>query len=241
MPFSERQVKDSNEKHTIMVRIKICCINSVEEAKIAVSLGASAIGLVAKMPSGPGPIPDGLIKEIAASVPPPVATFLLTSDTSVNEIIKHHQRTNTNTIQIVDSLSEGTHAQLKMALPAIKIVQVIHVIDENSVREALRISESVDAILLDSGNPDLKIKELGGTGRVHNWELSRHIRINAKCPVFLAGGLKPENVRQAIETVRPYGVDVCSGVRTDGNLDIQKLENFFKEVLQISMIKPSVL
>ncbi|MFZ0473396.1 MAG: phosphoribosylanthranilate isomerase, partial [Bacteroidales bacterium] len=162
----------------------------------------------------------------------PVATFMLTSETSVSEIIRHHQRTNTNTIQIVDSLKEGTYAELKSALPAVKIVQVIHVIDENSVNEAIRISESVDAILLDSGNPNLRIKELGGTGRVHNWDLSRQIRMRSKCPVFLAGGLNPENVRLAIETVRPYGVDVCSGVRTDGNLDIQKLENFFKEVLQ---------
>lgn len=224
-----------------MIRIKICCIKSVEEAKIAVSFGASAIGLVAKMPSGPGPIPDEIIRDIASAVPPPVATFLLTSETSVNEIIKHHHRTNTNTIQIVDSLSVGTHAQLKSALPAVKIVQVIHVIDENSVMEAIRISESVDAILLDSGNPALKIKELGGTGRVHNWELSRQIRMGAKCPVFLAGGLVPENVRQAIETVKPFGVDVCSGVRTDGNLDIQKLENFFKEVLQASVINPGIL
>ena len=215
-----------------MIRIKICCIKSVEEARIAVSFGASAIGLVAKMPSGPGPISDDLIREIAATVPPPVATFMLTSETSVNEIIKHHQRTNTNTIQIVDSLTEGTYTQLKSALPCVKIVQVIHVIDENSLNEAIRISESVDAILLDSGNPNLKIKELGGTGRVHNWELSRQIRINAKCPVFLAGGLRPENVRQAIETVRPYGVDVCSGVRTDGDLDIQKLEFFFQEVFR---------
>ena len=215
-----------------MIRIKICCIRSVEEAKIAVSSGASAIGLVAKMPSGPGPVSDDLIREIASTVPPPVATFLLTSETTVDEIIKHHQRTNTNTIQIVDSLTEGTYTQLKSALPCVKIVQVIHIADENSVKEAIRISESVDAILLDSGNPNLKIKELGGTGRVHDWELSRQIRMSSKCPVFLAGGLKPENVRQAIETVRPFGVDVCSGVRTGDNLDIQKLENFFKEVLQ---------
>jgi len=215
-----------------MIRIKICCIKSVEEARIAVSFGASAIGLVARMPSGPGPISDDLIREIATAVPPPVATFLLTSETSVDEIISHHQRTNTNTIQIVDSLSEGTYARLRSALPSVKIVQVIHVVDEHSVNEAIRIAESVDAILLDSGNPSLKIKELGGTGRVHNWELSRRIRINAKCPVFLAGGLNSGNVRQAIETVRPYGVDVCSGVRTDGNLDIRKLELFFLEVLK---------
>ena len=90
----------------------------------------------------------------------------------------------------------------------------------------------VDAILLDSGNPNLKVKELGGTGRVHNWKLSRQIRENSKCPVFLAGGLNPENVRQAIEEVQPFAVDVCSGVRTDGKLDRQKLELFFIRALK---------
>jgi phosphoribosylanthranilate isomerase len=212
-------------------RIKICCISSVDEAKLAIESGASAIGLVAKMPSGPGSIPDDLIREIAMKVPPPVATFLLTSETSVKQIIKHHQRTNTNTIQIVDLLSEGTYSQLKTALPSVKIVQVMHVIDENSVDIAVRISEQVDALLLDSGNPKLKIKELGGTGRVHDWRLSRQIREKSKCPVFLAGGLNPENVRQATEEVQPFAVDVCSGVRTNGKLDKQKLERFISQVL----------
>jgi phosphoribosylanthranilate isomerase len=209
-------------------RIKICCISSVEEARMAVEYGASAIGLVARMPSGPGPIPDELIRQIAGTVPPPVATFLLTSETMVSEIVEHHHRTNTNTIQIVDSLSAGTYEDLKAALRGVKIVQVIHVIDESSVEEALEVSIMVDAILLDSGNPKLKVKELGGTGRVHNWKLSRMIRENAKCPVFLAGGLNPENVRQAIEEVQPFAVDVCSGVRTDGNLDRKKLELFIR-------------
>jgi phosphoribosylanthranilate isomerase len=208
-------------------RIKICCISSIEEANTAIDFGASAIGLVARMPSGPGPIPDELIKQIAIKVPPPIATFLLTSETSVSEIIKHHQRTNTNTIQIVDSISDGTYSQLKAALPFIKVVQVIHVIDERSVDEAIEISDSIDALLLDSGNPGLKVKELGGTGRTHDWKLSRQIREYAKCPVYLAGGLTPENVRQAIEEVRPFAVDVCSGVRTYGKLDKQKLEKFF--------------
>ena len=214
------------------LRIKICCIKSEYEARTAIEFGASAIGLVGRMPSGPGPIPDKLIRQIAETVPPPVATFLLTSETSVSEIIEHHHRTNTNTIQIVDSLSSGTYSQLKAALPGVKIVQVIHVIDEKSVDEALGISEMVDAILLDSGNPKLKVKELGGTGRVHNWKLSRQIRENSKCPVFLAGGLNPENVRKAIEEVQPFAVDVCSGVRTDGKLDRQKLELFFIRALK---------
>jgi phosphoribosylanthranilate isomerase len=216
----------------MITRVKICCICSNEEARMAIECGASAIGLVGKMPSGPGPISDELIRHIAKTVPPPVATFLLTSESSVKGIIEHHQRTNTNTIQIVDSLASGTYSQLKAELPNVKIVQVIHVIDEKSVDEALEISAMVDAILLDSGNPKLKIKELGGTGRVHNWIFSRKIREGSKCPVFLAGGLTPGNVRKAIEEVQPFAVDVCSGVRADGRLDSVKLEHFFREVLR---------
>jgi phosphoribosylanthranilate isomerase len=216
----------------MITRVKICCICSEEEARMAIEYGASAIGLVGKMPSGPGPISDELIRHISKTVPPPIATFMLTSETSVTEIIGHHHRTETNTIQIVDSLSSGTYYQLKTSLPGVKIVQVIHVIDEKSVEEALEISGQVDAILLDSGNPRLKVKELGGTGRVHNWNFSRQIRERSKCPIFLAGGLNPENVRQAIEEVQPFAVDVCSGVRTNGNLDREKLELFFAEVLR---------
>jgi phosphoribosylanthranilate isomerase len=214
----------------MLTRVKICCICSKDEAWMAIEFGASAIGLVGKMPSGPGPISDELIRLISRTIPPPVATFMLTSETSVTGIIEHHNRTETNTIQIVDSLSTGTYSQLKEALPGVKIVQVIHVIDEKSVEEALEISGMVDTILLDSGNPKLKIKELGGTGRVHNWKLSRRIREGSKCPVFLAGGLNPGNVRQAIEEVHPFAVDVCSGVRTDGKLDREKLGRFFAEV-----------
>jgi phosphoribosylanthranilate isomerase len=213
------------------IRIKICCISSIIEANTAIEFGADAIGLVAKMPSGPGPIPDELIRQIAHSVPPLIGTFLLTSETSADEIIKHHHRTQTNTIQIVDLLSKGTYSQIKEALPSVKIVQVIHVIDSKSVDLAIRLSESVDALLLDSGNPNLKIKELGGTGRVHNWTLSKQICDNSKCPIILAGGLTPENVRQAIEEVQPFAVDVCSGVRTNGLLDKKKLSGFVKNAL----------
>ena len=208
------------------VRIKICCISIISEALTAIETGADAIGLVGKMPSGPGPISDELIYQITQAVPPPIATFLLTSETSATAIIKHHYKTRTSTIQIVDLLSEGTYSQIKEALPSIKIVQVIHVIDQKSVDLAIKLSENVDALLLDSGNPNLKIKELGGTGRVHNWKLSRQIRDNAKCPIFLAGGLHPNNVKQAIEEVNPYAIDVCSGVRTNGVLDKNKLSAF---------------
>ena len=210
-----------------MPKVKICCISSKEEAKLAISFGADAIGLVGKMPSGPGPIADELIREIAKKTPPPIATFLLTSETTAKGIIAHHKRTFTNTIQIVDELLEENYDEIKKELPAVKLVQVIHVIDESSVEEAIKISPHVDAILLDSGNPKLKIKELGGTGRVHNWKLSRKIIESISIPVFLAGGLNAENVKQAIDEVNPYGVDVCSGMRTNDLLDEKKLEAFF--------------
>jgi phosphoribosylanthranilate isomerase len=114
-------------------------------------------------------------------------------------------------------------------------VQVIHVIDERSIEDALRVNKYVDALLLDSGNPRLKIKELGGTGRRHNWGLSRKIIEEVNLPVFLAGGLNPENVNEAIEVVQPFGLDICSGVRTNNHLDEMKLKSFIHKVQRYNL------
>ena len=211
-------------------RIKICCISSLPEAKLAIEYGADALGLVGKMPGGPGPIPDWLIAEIVKTIHPPIASFLLTSEQSSEEIIYHVKRVDTNTVQIVDELTTGTYQDIRTALPHLKIVQVIHVTGEESIDEAVRLFPNVDALLLDSGNPKTAIKTLGGTGDVHNWDLSREIVKAVDIPVFLAGGLHANNVRQAIETVRPFAVDICSGVRTEGRLDPNKLQAFIKAV-----------
>lgn len=211
-------------------RVKICCISSIDEARIAIEYGASALGLVGHMPSGPGVIGDELIYQIAKTVPPPISTFLLTSETKPQDIIAHYKRVQTSTIQIVDELEKREYELIRKELPNVKLVQVIHVIDENSIKEAIEISNYVDAILLDSGNPNLSVKELGGTGRTHNWELSREIRKAIPIPLFLAGGLNKDNVRQAIETVQPFGLDLCSSVRTEGQLDQQKLKDFFNAI-----------
>jgi phosphoribosylanthranilate isomerase len=204
-------------------RIKICCIQNMEEARLAISMGASALGLVGPMPSGPGMIPDARIREIAAAVPPPVSTFLLSSETEAERIIAHHQQVYTSAIQLVDKPEKGACRILRRELPGIKLVQVIHVLGEESLEEAREVAPQVDALLLDSGNPKLEVKELGGTGRTHNWAISRKIREAVEVPVFLAGGLKGENIREAIRAVQPFGVDMCSGVRTDGVLDDKKL------------------
>jgi len=202
----------------------------VEEAKLAIAHGADALGLVGKMPSGPGPIEDELIASIAKLIHPPIASFLLTSEQSSSAIIDHVTRTGVNTVQIVDELTTGTYDHIHEALPHVRIVQVIHVGGEESIEQALNVHEHVDAILLDSGNPKAAIKTLGGTGNTHNWHISRELIKAVNVPVFLAGGLNAANVREAIQTAQPFGVDICSGVRTNGKLDAGKLKAFISSV-----------
>jgi len=211
-------------------RIKVCCIASVAEAALAIDCGASAIGLVSRMPSGPGPIAESLIRDIAETVPPGVATFLLTCETTAEPIIAQQRFCRTNTLQLVDEVLPGVYDALREALPGISIVQVIHVRDDDALREAVEVSEKVDAILLDSGQPQLAVKQLGGTGRTHDWAVSRRIRDAVDTPVFLAGGLNPENVGIAIAQVAPFGVDLCSGLRINGRLDETKLVSFMTAV-----------
>jgi len=211
-------------------RVKICCISSLDEAKLAVRYGASALGLVSHMPSGPGVISEDRIAEIAATIPPSIGSFLLTSLQDAFDIISQQQRCRTNTVQICDRLTGGSYRDLKNALPGISIVQVIHVAGQEAVDEAVSIAPYVDAILLDSGNQNLPTRELGGTGRTHDWSLSRKIREQVEVPVFLAGGLTPANVKQAVEEVCPFGLDICSGVRTKGNLDEVKLRKLFVNI-----------
>ena len=207
-------------------RIKICCMASIPESRVAISHGAHAVGLVSAMPSGPGPIAEDLIAEIADSLPPMVGSFLLTCLQDPGAIIAQQRRCRANTLQLVDSLPLDAYDVIRRELPGIAIVQVIHVRGADAVDEALNVAPLVDAILLDSGNPSLAIKELGGTGRVHDWAVSRRLRDAVDVPVILAGGLNSTNVAAAIAAVDPFGVDVCSGVRTNGELDPEKVRAF---------------
>jgi phosphoribosylanthranilate isomerase len=212
------------------IRIKICCISSVAEAKLAIEYGANALGFVSAMPSGAGIIDEELIPVIVSTVPPPIATFLLTSKVTADEIIPQILRCKTNTVQLVDRVEHSAYEKIHYELPWIKIVQVIHVNDKNSITEAELISPYVDTILLDSGNQSLPVKELGGTGKIHDWSISKKICEIITKPVFLAGGLNPNNVEDAITTVYPFGVDVCSGLRTNSKLDKIKLKKFIDSV-----------
>ena len=213
-----------------VTRVKICCIASLEEARLAIALGADALGFVSEMPSGPGVIPEARIAAIAAAMPPAVASFLLTSRRRGGDIVAQQRRCGTNTVQLCDRLEPGSQTELRAALPGVTIVQVVHVTGEGSIEEAGAAAPHVHGILLDSGNPSPPVRELGGTGRTHDWEISRRIRDQVGVPVFLAGGLRPDNVAEAIRAVQPFAVDVCSGVRTHGALDESKLAAFVQSV-----------
>jgi phosphoribosylanthranilate isomerase len=213
-------------------RVKVCCMSSMADVRIAIAAGADALGFVSAMPSGPGPIDEALIAELVAHVPPPLSTFLLTCAQDASVIADQIRRTGVDTVQLVDALPRGEHARLRAQLDRrVRIVQVIHVVDDASIDEAIDVAAHVDALLLDSGNPRLAVKELGGTGRVHDWSLSHTIVKASPVPVFLAGGLHAGNVAEAIEAVRPFGVDVCSRVRSDGALDSAKICEFILATL----------
>lgn len=201
------------------LRVKVCCIASIEEADLALAAGADALGLVSAMPSGPGPIPESDIATIVRHVGARAATVLLTSRQDARGIGDQLDRIRPTVVQLVDELPHAEYAALRAAHPSVALMQVIHVRGSRSVTEAIQVAPLVDAILLDSGNPTAAVKELGGTGRVHDWTVSRAIREAVAVPVFLAGGLRPSNVAEAIGAVEPFGVDVCSGVRSGGRLD----------------------
>lgn len=211
-------------------RVKVCCISSLSEAETAVALGADALGLVGDMPSGPGIISDELARDIAAAVPPPVATFLLTSRTRGDEIAEHVGHCGCSAVQVVQHIDPAEHEVIRARQPRVRRVQVIHVEDAGALELIADYAPYVDAFLLDSGRPTATTPELGGTGRTHDWAVSRDFVARAPRPVFLAGGLKPGNVGEAIASVRPYGLDLCSGVRREDRLDDDLLRAFMTGV-----------
>lgn len=215
-------------------RIKVCCIASEQEAWMAIDAGTDALGLVTAMPSGAGVITDDVAASIALMTPPGVDTFLLTCRRDAYSVVEQHRSIRTTTIQLVARVELRELARIRDALPGVRLVQVIHVQGEVSLRMAQSVVGHVDAVLLDSGHPTATTKELGGTGRRHDWSISRRIRETLNIPVFLAGGLTPGNVGQAVREVGPYGIDVCSGLRVDGSLDGHLLIEFFRSARHFS-------
>ena len=216
------------------VKVKICCIRSTEEARLAVSFGAAALGLVSEMPAGPGEMSESAIRDIVTALPTSTGTFLLTAVTDVDRLVEKAQACAVNTLQLWDPLDPPDYARLRAAVPGVSIVQAIHVIEQSAVSMAIEAARLADALVLDSSNPQVPFRWESQAGQIHDWEISREIVETVDCPVLLAGGLDAENVEYAVRTVRPYGVDVCTGVRTDDVLDRRKVVAFFEALRKIS-------
>lgn len=216
------------------IRVKICCIANADEAAIAVTAGADALGFVGEMPSGPGIVSDDQTRRIVRTTPPAVSTVALTSATKAAGIMQQLQACETDTVQVVQHIDPQEHRTLLDSMPHIKRLQVIHVEGPEVLNLIKDYEPWVDGFLLDSGRPSSAATEqeleLGGTGRVHDWAISAEFVKNTIKPVFLAGGLTPANVGEAIGRVKPFGVDLCSGIRVRGQLDPTRLTKFMVEV-----------
>ena len=210
------------------MRVKICCMASLEEAALAARAGADLIGLVGPMPSGAGVITPEQCRSIADAAPAWVTPVLLTSSESAGEIEADVRAAGVRAVQIVRHVAAEVHDALASALPGVRRFQVVHVEDGGALDLIETYAGRVDAFLLDSGRPGRA--ELGGTGRVHDWDISAEFVARSPEPVFLAGGLGPDNAAAAITQVRPFGLDLCTGVRTDHRLDEGKLTAFMTAV-----------
>lgn len=211
-------------------RIKVCGIGSADEARLAVEAGVDALGLNCVGPSSPRHIGDSATAEITKLTPPPVATFLLTVERTADAIAAHVRRTHPTVVQILWGIDPAEAARLAEVEPHVRRVQVVHVESRAALEMIPIYSPYVHAFLLDSGRPNAETPELGGTGRPHDWAISAEFVDASRLPVFLAGGLTPANVVAAIQQVKPFGVDLSSGVRTAGQLDLGKLAAFASSV-----------
>lgn len=212
------------------IPVKICCIQSEAELALALRHGARAVGFVSTMPSGWGPIPDQRIATLVPHVPPTVSSVLLTSAQDPDTILAQQRVTRANTLQIVDHIELEHLTALRNALPGITLLKAVHVTGPEAVETAQQVAPLVDGLILDTGAPHGDVKVLGGTGQTHDWSISRQIVLAVNTPVFLAGGLKPHNIAEALRTVEPFGIDVCTGVRVNHALDDDLLGEFFTAI-----------
>lgn len=212
------------------MKIKICCIQDADEARVAALQGADWFGLVGPMPSGAGVISLEQAKGIAAAYRGSARPILLTSAESAEAILAEADFVGVDAVQVVRHIPAQESARLKTG--DLYYVQVIHVGGPEALELIDIYAPHCDAFLLDSGRPSSD--EFGGTGQTHDWSISAEFVRRADKPVFLAGGLNSGNVGRAIRTVQPYGVDICSGLRPARRLDPALLSAFIEEVAKAS-------
>ncbi len=213
------------------VRVKICGITSLKDLLMAVDAGADALGFITDVPQSPKNLPINKAKELMRAAPIFVETVAVTVLKDVSHLEKIYNELDPNVIQVHGS----THLckEARERLPDTRMIGAVHVKPDLAIDIAAEAADAFDAVLLDSHVSG----EWGGTGKIHDWELSRRVRevIHPK-PLILAGGLKPENVKEAIHVVRPYAVDVSSGVESrPGIKDRRKVFEFIKNAKGVEM------
>ncbi len=190
------------------VRVKICGITREEDLAVPLAAGADAVGFLVGVPSSPRNLTLERAEKLLQRVPVFVDSVVVTAPQSINGLVKICERLKPTAIQIHGR--KNFHAsELRERIEHTRLIKTIYVTEETLNETVIEYLKAFDAVLLDSFTKG----QYGGTGRVHDWTLSRQIKeAVAPLPVILAGGLKPENVQEAILTVQPYAVDVSSGV-----------------------------
>lgn len=210
-----------------MATVKICGIRSIGDALAAAAAGADILGFHVELIGARTPLESENAGKIIAKLPAGVSSVMVTSITETDELIKLARATGATILQLYGDATPETILEVKKALP-VQIWKVLNLSDEGSIAEAKKYEGSADAIALDTLNKQTGV--LGGTGKTHDWNISRKIVESISIPVILAGGLNPENVAEAIKIVQPYGVDVNSGVSNpDGTKDIEKVKLFVEQ------------
>lgn len=211
-------------------RVQVAGVSSLEEATYLVEHGVDALGFTLRLPSG---VHDGLTEELArriiAALPPFVGRVLITYIDNPGEAIDLCRFLGVDCLQLHGPFPEREIDRIRVALPHLKVLRAVHVVDASAVDEARRLARRVDALILDTYDP--QSGRHGATGKVHDWELSRQIVAAVQRPVILAGGLTSDNVRHAIATVHPWAVDVHTGVENaDGTRSFARMRQFLAAV-----------
>ena len=198
--------------------IKICGMQSTAEVEIAMAAGATCVGFVGEGLTPPGCLSDEAVLEIVGAIEDRKSIVLLTPHSTVAAVVAQQRRVGAGALQLCRPFGREALLALRQSLPGVQLIQVVHMGDLGGLERARAVAGIAEVGLLDAGSTDGDSQVFGGTGRVHDWHESAAIVAELDTPVWLAGGLSPSNVGEAIELVSPAGVDVCSGLRREGRL-----------------------
>ncbi len=209
-----------------MVKVKICGITNMNDALLAAEYGADFLGFIVDIEKSEDSLSRSVARDLIMQVPLEITPVMVTYLNKASDVVELARFVKPMAIQFHADITVGEIGKIRKALPKMKIIKAVHVTGEKAIDEAKKFEDYADYILLDSKSKG----KIGGTGKTHNWNISRKIVEKCKKPVILAGGLNPENVLDAVRIVKPFGVDVNSGVKSSPRKkDADKMERFIAE------------